>query len=410
MDRTQLTNLIDSSRSVALDCYGIGRNIDLDDPVGHLFQTDALNKSIVLKQYEKVQPAAAKSKIFDAEFLKEYGGGQKAPPPVNVNTVIYFPYDTGNVYGGGESVVYSGAKFIGYLADKISHGGPSGELMLQLNADAEALDLLDAIPSLDPFLLRCKAEQIGVDGKIHADYFAVSKEEWQEIRGPIQGKIARLVRKALGDMEGAPIAADSDFEISVDTSAAEQDYITHFLEKIWHAKDVDGIEGFVEAMQIEPVDAPRVFFAWKAVCYFQFRFAKLTESLKTMFHWVGHDDLCYPADALQLSEAQRNRIVERRTALRERMRAGYLAANEVLQKYEHSYNQFVAEGKPHLFLDFLSNAEHSYLLLANHVSIATHSVNFWRNFLAQNGTELKQERFSELFDGLLVLYNVRAET
>jgi hypothetical protein len=49
-------------------------------------------------------------------------------------------------------------------------------------------------------------------------------------------------------------------------------------------------------------------------------------------------------------------------------------------------------------------------LLANHVSIATHSVNFWRNFLAQNGTELKQERFSELFDGLLVLYNVRAET
>lgn len=404
MDRTQLTNIIDSGRSVALDCYAIGQNINGDDPVGHLFQTDILNKSIVLKQYEKVKPAATKSKILDPNLVKQYGGARSAPPPVNVNTVIYFPYDMENIYGGGESIVYRGRKFIGSLADKISLGPATHDLMTRLSADSVALDLLDAIPSLDPFLLRCKAEQIGVDEKIHADYFAVSAEEWQEIRGPIKGKIARLVRKAVSDLQsdGAP-------EGNANPVTAEEDYIAHFLEKIWRAKDVDGIEGFVEAMQIQPADAPRVFFAWKAVCYFQYRFAKLTESLKTMFHWVGNDELCFPTDALQLRQSARDRLVEQRTVLRNRMRDGYLTANEVLNKYEHSYNLFVEEGQPRLFIDFLANAENSYLLLANHVSIATHSVNFWRTFLSQNGVELMHEPFMELFEGLLVLYDVHAD-
>lgn len=405
MDRTQLTNIIDSGRSVALDCYAIGQNISGDDPVGHLFQTDILNKSIVLKQYEKVKPAAAKSKILDPNLLKQYGGALKAPPPVNVNTVIYFPYDLDNVYGGGESIVYSGRKFIGSLADKISLGPVSHDLAARLNADSEALDLLDAIPSLDPFLLRCKAEQEGIEERIHADYFAVSAEEWQEIRNPIKGKIARLVRKAVRDLN-----AGSGREGADDAVKAEEDYISHFLEKIWRAKDVEGIEGFVEAMQIQPADAPRVFFAWKAVCYFQYRFANLTESLKTMFHWVGNDELCFPVDALQIGQRARDRIVERRVALRNFMRDSYLVANEVLNKYEHSYNLFVEEGKPRLFIEFLANAEHSYLLLANHVSIATHSVNFWRTFLAQHGVDLKHEPFMELFDGLLVLNNVPTET
>ena len=96
--------------------------------------------------------------------------------------------------------------------------------------------------------------------------------------------------------------------------------------------------------------------------------------------------------------------------LRNRMRDGYLVANEVLNKYEHSYNLFVEEGQPGLFIDFLANAEQSYLLLANHVSIATHSVNFWRTFLSQNGVELMNEPFMELFEGLLVLYNVGTDS
>jgi hypothetical protein len=83
--------MIDSGRSVALDCYAIGSKISNDDPIGRLFQTDILNKSVILKQYEKILPKTGKSTMFDESFLEQFGGGQKTPPPVNVNTVIYFP-------------------------------------------------------------------------------------------------------------------------------------------------------------------------------------------------------------------------------------------------------------------------------------------------------------------------------
>lgn len=392
MDRTELTNVIDSGRSVALDCYAIGGDIPDGDPVGRLFDTDILNKSVILKQYERIQPKATKSTMFDAEFLKQFGGGKKAEPMVNVNTVIYFPYDFDDVYEGGESIVYRGRGFIHLFAEKIALGLPSRDLMLRLKADVEMLDLLDAMHSLDPFLLRAKAEQVGLMAEIHPKYLAISQQEWDQIQIPIRDKISRLVSKALGNKTDAGV---------------EQDQVSLLLDKIWHAQDVDGIEPFVRSLQIEEREAPSLFFAWKAVCYYQYRFALMKEEMKTMFHWMGNDQLCFPADFLQISKGQRNRIVERRKALRLTARDGFVAAHKVLSEYEHSYNQFVNEDQPRHFLSFLANAENSYLELAGHVSIATHCLNFWRRSMARHGPEMRYHEFKPLFDGLLALYNVK---
>ena len=57
-------------------------------------------------------------------------------------------------------------------------------------------------------------------------------------------------------------------------------------------------------------------------------------------------------------------------------------------------------------MSFLENAENSYLLLANHVSIATHSVNLWKWYVEQYGGELRHVPFMELFDGLTTLHGV----
>ena len=88
------------------------------------------------------------------------------------------------------------------------------------------------------------------------------------------------------------------------------------------------------------------------------------------------------------------------------MRDGYVNAHKVLSEYEHSYTQFVERDDPQTFMSFLENAENSYLLLANHVSIATHSVNLWKWYVEQYGAELRHTQFTELFDGLTSLYGV----
>ena len=260
------------------------------------------------------------------------------------------------------------------------------------------LHLLDSMHSLDPFLFKSKAEQAEVDEKVQPDYFASSDQEWDSIRLPIREKISKLVDKALGDSEGG----------TAENLAREQ-YVERFLSKIWQAKDVEGIETFIKAMQIATEKAPEVFFAWKAVCYYEVRFDMLQEELRALFQWVGHNQLCYPVNHIILTPEKQHKIKGRRNSLRENMREGYISARQVIDEYERSYDHFVLEDKPQMFLSFLENAENSYLGLAARVSVATHSVNLWKWYVEQYGQVMVHDQFIELFDGLLMLYGVEDE-
>ncbi len=366
--------MIESGRAIALDCYAIGKSIAADDPVGMLFKTDIMNKSVLMKRYEPALPTARQ--------------------PVVVNTLVYFPYDFENPYDGGESLLFNDIGFYSNLSFKIGMGSTTADLQERIDTDMTALKMIDSMHSLDPFLFKTKAEQLNVGANIHEAYLAISAREWDQIRRPIRDKISALVVKAMSDMGD-----------NVDGPAREQ-YVQRFLAKIWEAKDVNGIEPFIKAMQIEPKRAPEIFFAWKAVCYYQVRFGNTLEQLKTMFQWVGHNRLCYPADFVSLSDPELKSIEERRDRLRKKMRDGYVNVHKVLSAYENSYQQFVEEDRPQTFMNFLENAESSYLLLANHVSVATHSVNLWKWYIEQYGAELRHRQFMEMFDGLCALYGV----
>ncbi len=378
MDRSQLRNMIESGRAISLDCYAISKSIPKDDLVGTLFVTDILNKSVLLKRYEKALPTARQS--------------------MHVSTTVYFPYDFDNPYDGGESVSFSDSGFYKALLFKISSDTPTPEILERIDRDMGLLTLLDSMHSLDPFLFRSRAEQAGIDADINPAYFAISAAEWDKIRVPIREKISKLVAMALG---GAGDGKDNQ---------AREQYVERFLTKIWQAQDIEGIEPFVKAMQIPPETAPEIFFAWKAVCYYQVRFGDLVEKLKTLFQWVGHSELCFPIDYIQLSDDQQKNIIARRGLLRSKMREGYIAANHVIDSYEKSYNMFVEKDQPQTFMNFLENAENSYLGLAAHVSVATHSVNLWKWYVEQYGAQMRHTQFVELFDGLTTLYSVELPT
>lgn len=323
--RSQLRNIIDSGRAIAIDCYAIGKTIDNEDPVGRLFKTDVMNKTVVFKRF--------------------LGDDKPKDGAVAIDTTVYFPYDFDKVYDGGESISMQDEGFQKTLAMKISHGTASKDMMKRIAQDLQILNLFQTLHSLDPFIFRSKAEQAGIDESIHPAYFAMSASEWEAIREPIREKIARLVSRALGSVEGK----------------SQDKQIERFLAKIWEAKDIDGIEPFIRAMQIEPERAPETFFAWKAVCYYQVRFRDLLPDLKTLFGWVGNNHLCFPSDHVALRFDDKRRIKNLRESLREKMRDNYLEANKVLGAYEDSYNQFVHEGQPQGFMSFLQNSDESYL-------------------------------------------------
>ncbi|MDD9903340.1 MAG: hypothetical protein OXT06_07220 [Rhodospirillaceae bacterium] len=369
--RSQLRNIIDSGRSIAIDCYAIGRTIDTKDKIGRLFKTDVMNKTVVFKRFQS-------------------GGSKRKDGPISIDTTVYFPYDFDKVYDGGESVALGEPTFQKTLALKISNGAASKEMMKRIAQDLRILHLFGSMHSLDPFIFRSKAEQIGIDKVIHPAYFAISATEWQAIREPIREKISRLVSKALGGAGGS----------------AQDTHVERFLTKIWEAKDIDGIEPFIKAMQIDAERAPEIFFAWKAVCYYQVRYGELLEDLKTLFKWVGDNNLCFPSDFVTLRYEEKRHLERMRELLRNRMRESYVEANKVLNEYEQSYNLFVHEGQPQGFMSFLQNSDASYLSLASNVSVATHSINLWKWYVEHYGQSMPNENFSELFDGLNNLFGV----
>lgn len=370
MARSQLRNIIDSGRSIALDCYAIGKSIGDDEQVGRLFKTDVMNKTVVFKRFE--------------------GNDAGAEGPVRIDTTVYFPYDFEEVYDGGESVSFSEKSFQKKLAFKISNGAATREMMMRIAEDLRILHMLGSLHSLDPFILRSKAEQLGVYESIHPAYFAMTAEEWDAIREPIRDKISRLVSKAVGGEDGS-----------------RDEHVERFLAKIWEAKDIDGIEPFIRAMQIEAEKAPEVFFAWKAVCYYQVRFGALIDDLKAFFQWVGSDSLCYPSDFPNVTPDEESRIKGLREKLRNRVRTGYVEANTVLNEYEESYNRFVQDDQPQTFMGFLQNADASYLSLASSVSNATHAINLWKWYAEHYGESMPKMQFMELFNGLTHLYDVK---
>ncbi len=374
MARSQLRNIIESGRSIALDCYAIGKTIDDNDPVGKLFKTDVMNKTVIFKRFEGTGPAS------------------EGPP--TIDTTIYFPYDFEDVYEGGESIGFGDKGFQKSLAFKISNGAATKEMMTRIAEDLRIVHMLASLHSLDPFIFKSKADQLGVSDAIHESYFAISQEEWEAIREPIREKISRLVTKAVSGGESTK-------------SAAQEQQVEEFLMKIWQATDIEGIEPFIKAMQIEPDRAPEVFFAWKAVCYYQVRFAAITSDLKAYFQWVGDNGLCYPSDFPNLTPDEERRIKGLRDKLRDKMRMGYVEANTVLKEYEESYNKFVHDDRPQAFMEFLQNSDASYLSLASSVSNAAHGINLWKWYVDHFGASMPKQQFMELFDGLTHLYDVK---
>lgn len=331
MDRQQLARAIDVGRASTLNCFettkdiaGIAAEIADDDPLGPMFRNRYLNDSIVFKVVE--------STIVRGK--RKFG----------IETLVYFPYNHDNIYEGGDSILVSDRN----RTEKLNHKcglNPDNEARIDdFRWDVEMLEMIDTLPTLDPFLLKCKAQQTGIEDKLNPAYFNISLEEWNRIQAPIRRKIEALVRKALG--------VDGDA-----TDKKLEEHVSKFLKKIWEARDIEGIEDFVFSMDMPAERAPELFFAWKAICYYQVQFAQVEPELRKLFAWIGDPKLSLPTDFGGLRYEVQDQIKREMKLLRGRLRENYLTIQQTLKDYEESYRQFIEDGKPADFKEFLSNAD-----------------------------------------------------
>jgi hypothetical protein len=374
MDRGSLSKVINAGRSTAFNVYDIGRRIPADDPVGKLFRNKTLNETMFFKILER--------------------NATQYNTVSTVQTLMYFPYNLANVYEGGDSVLFDDPSFNKMLRVKTGADSKSEESQVDYVMDLEILEMIYSLPTLDPFLLKSKSEQLDLDERIHPFYFNISEEDWKRIRSPIRTKIRTLVRRAF--MNGGDVSVEK-----------MEQHVSRFLTKIWEAKDIEGIEDFVRSMDIPEERAPELFFAWKAICYYQVQFEDFLPQLKHFFAWLGDDKVAVPVDWARLMPDDRDRVEYALLGLRDKVRDTYRSIKLVLGNYEQSYRAFIDENQPRAFKDFLSTADDDYTNLATCLSANIHALNTWSKTIDAYGERLRYEQFNELVDTLSILYDMR---
>ena len=374
MDRMELSKIINAGRSTAFNVFEIGQRIPADDPIGKLFRNKTQNNTLFFKLMER--------------------NSSQYNTISTVQTLLYFPYNLNNVHEGGDSILFDDPNFNKALQIKTGADSKSEESQIDYVMDLEILEMIYSLPTLDPFLLRSKSEQLDLDDRIHPNYYMISEDDWKRIRSPIRTKIRTLVRRAY-TKQG-----------SVASEKIEQ-HVTRFLAKIWEAKDIEGIEDFVKSMEIPPDRAPELFFAWKAICYYQVQFDDYLPRLKTFFAWLGDDKAPIPIDWVRLIPEDRDRVEYSLLGLRDKVRDTYRSIKVVLDNYEQSYRSFIELNQPRAFKDFLSHADDDYTNLATCLSANIHALEMWTRMMSRHGKRLRYEQFNEMVDTLSILYDMR---
>ncbi|NNE83670.1 MAG: hypothetical protein HKN28_06835 [Alphaproteobacteria bacterium] len=373
--RAELKRIIDSSRALAFNCHDIGSRIASDDDAGKLFNNKLLNNTLFIKSMER---------------------DERGPVSIlKMRTLIYFPYDLSEVAAGGDSILFDDPGFLAALQHKIGLDSATSDDRANYAEDFEILKMVRSLPTFDPFLLKSKAQQLDLHDRIHPDYFDISESDWLKIRQPIRLKIQELVECAIGKTEQ-------------DTkSAAIQKYVLLFLEKIWEAKNIDGIEDFVASLEMSPERAPDLFFAWKAICYYQAEFASAQSDVQDFSNWLGDDAFVYPSNWVQLHPDEKSQFEASIEQLRARVSASYREIGSVLDDYEDSYRKFLEEGLPQDFKGFLSSADRKYIKLAANLSAHLHGVTIWNSMTKKFSDRLSYNKSNELIDTLSGLFGVQ---
>ncbi len=289
-----------------------------------------------------------------------------------VGTKLYFSYNEKDAYEGGPSIFVNDRTLrtalhfhAGILEDDTSDA---------ITRDLALLRSLEDLPSLDPFLLK---DRLHADGlSVHDGYLEISEAEFAEIREFVMNRFRPMVEMAF---EGADQA----------------DKLTHLrtlVEKIWEAKDMDGLAPILKAMQLQADEAPGILYAWKSVIYYDYLRARQRERWKDYAAFLGKDTV--PTDVVP--KEQREDLAALVAMTRSLFKQRWMRIEKILSDYNAAYDMLFKERKsPAPFIDFLRGSPNHFFSLGDCISSIDHAIEVWNGF--KQSRVLKRMKYERLY-------------
>jgi len=311
-----------------------------------LFRTPALNRCLIIKH-------RLRRNETDCFPL----GRQTA-------TKVVLPLDSSELKSGGHYVFIGqrGFEQVMQAAFGIHAGHP----------DLLTFDLLDRLPSLDPFLLREQLKRGGVEPA--QCYFSISESDLQRMGRFVENEIRPLVTQCVGH----------DLEAVGSTE--------RLAGKIMSNDPHDRMEELRLTLRLDPEDYQEGVFCWKGFLYYKW----ILTSLKTEAEAVAAGiQTVLPIG--RLDREARIALDRRRVALRDRIMETCDEAGRMLGIYDVAYAGLAVEGRPAAFRDFLLDAPRLFARLGDQLGAIQHVVSFWRYRFGPDAPLVSVEELIDIF-------------
>ena len=311
-----------------------------------IFRTPALNRALIIKH-------RLRRDEFDAFHLRR-----------QVATKVVIPIDAEDLKTGGRYVFVEQRNF-----ERLMHEAFGLE---PTHADLNTLRLMDALPSLDPFLLREQLRRGGVE-PAHC-YFSISDSDLEKMLAFVEDEIRPLVTLSLG----------ADIE-SVGSTR-------RLAGKILSSEPGDRMEALRQTLNLHPDEYQEGVFCWKGFLYYKWVLRSL----------VG--DIASVADAVstvkpvgKLDRSSREYIDRGRRVLHERIMTTCDEVSRTLRIYDDAYGDLTVRGQPSSFRDFLLRAPRLFTRLGEQLGAVQHVISFWRFRFGPGAPPVSVEELIDVF-------------
>ena len=318
---------------------------------GVFFQNAMLDTSIIVKH-----------RVRDNE--KDYFQANVANA-----TKIILPLDRNDLKIGGRFIMVGQKQF-----DEQAFAA-FGSALAPGSRDRQVLNLLDELPSLDPFLVREQLRRNGFDPA--RGYFNVSDADIAEMRAFIEAEIATLVQVAVNDASKSSSAMVSRLVAKLMDGAGDGDLGP--LRDVLRLSDAEYLDGV---------------FAWRGFLYFKWVYHSIAPATERLRKAIKAAASSVPANYQTL--AYINGAVSR---LDHALAKSKWDIGHMLARYDRVYRMLVHEQNPVAFSEFLLTAPADFVNIGQPMGVLQHMISFWR-FRFQDSTAPKVSR-DDLADLLL---------
>jgi hypothetical protein len=261
-------------------------------------------------------------------------------------TKIIIPFERNDLKFGGRSI-FVGQKGFEEMLKEVGNYRDKAELRRDLNV----LKLFDAVPSLDPFLLRehLRANDIHCDSR----YFAISEADQQRMHDYAAQEVSRLTAMASG--KGTMSAATGRMVAALLSSEVNEK-----------------LEPLRQTLGMAPTEFSEGVFSWRGFIYYKWCLDEYWPNLMRALRGIK---AIFPAGLV--SQDERKYLEESKNAILRGAKANSMEIRRIIAEYDTAYSGLLDHQDPKKFREFLMSAPKLFLDIGDKMGAISHITSFW---------------------------------